>query len=77
MSVESAERPGSAWARAKRLEAALWVVALFWSALVVAMAVLTPVSGLALLIFSPLSLAAGFSFCLLLRRIFARRRGRA
>jgi hypothetical protein len=77
MSVESAERPESTWARAERLEAALWVVALFWSALVLAMAALTPVSRLAILILAPISLAAGLSVCLLLRKIFARPRGRA
>jgi len=73
MDLESAERPGSAWVRAERLEAALWVVSLFWGALVLAMAVLTPVSWLALLILSPISLAAGLSLSLLLRRTVARR----
>lgn len=77
MNLESAERPGGVWARAERLELALWVLSLFWSALVVAMAVLTPVSSFGLLVFAPLAVAAGFSLCLRLHAAFARhRRGR-
>lgn len=74
MGVESIERPGSVWARAERLELALWVVGLFWSALVVAMAVLTPVSSFALLVVAPIAAAAGFSLCLRLHAAFLRRR---
>lgn len=77
MDLDSAERPGGVWVRAERLEPALWVVSLFWGALLLAMAALTPVSWLALLVWSPISLAAGLSLCLLLRRIVARRRSRA
>jgi hypothetical protein len=74
MGVESAERPEGAWARAEMLEPALWVLGLFWGALVLAMAVLTPVTLLAPLALSPLAAAAGLSVCLRLHRALARPR---
>lgn len=72
MGVESAERPGNVWARAEGLEAALWVLGLFWAALVLAMAVLTPVSSLGLLVLSPVAAAAGLSLCLRLHGALVR-----
>jgi hypothetical protein len=75
MRVESGARGESAWARAARLEAALWVVSLFWAALVLAMAGLTQVSGLALLVVSPVAVAGGLSLGLRLREACVRHRG--
>jgi hypothetical protein len=74
MGVESAARRESAWARAARLEAALWVVSLFWGAVVVAMAVLTPVKSFALLVLAPVTAAAAFSLCVRAHDAFARHR---
>jgi hypothetical protein len=77
MGVKSGARGEAAWARAARLEAALWVVALFWGAVVVAMAVLTPVRSFALLVLAPVTAAAGFSLCLRVHGACVRyRRGR-
>ena len=76
MDLESAERPESAWDRAERLEAALWVVGLFWGALVLAMAGLTQVSGVVLLIILPIAAVAGFSLCVRLHGALVRRRRR-
>jgi hypothetical protein len=77
MGVESGARRESTWARAARLEAALWVVGLFWSAVVVAMAVLTPVRSFTLLVLAPVTAAAAFSLCLRVHDACVRhRRGR-